>query len=236
MEEQQKELDNLKTRIAGQQTENEALGQNLILTPENTPPEQSLPQSNSAPSLSVQSLPQSNSSPPRSIQSLPQNISAPQAERRTGLPRTERTSDTEILDANNLTLTMRQAVKLFEILQERRTRAAPTTNMVEAQPIGTMAGSNEPLAFLTLAAVERIIGTSEVEIEITQGQTTWNDKVEKCMRLSTAYSSDRTKNLCVLARRTRLIERCQESGTIWLMARCTRISCWWLLHADKTST
>jgi hypothetical protein len=34
---EQKEMDNLKSRIAEQQIENEALGQSLILNPQNTP-------------------------------------------------------------------------------------------------------------------------------------------------------------------------------------------------------
>ncbi len=85
---------------------------------------------------------------------------------------------------------MQQAIELFEILQERRARTAPAVGMVEAQPIVSMAGGTEPLAFLTLASVEGIIGSSEVGIALEQ--TTWNDKMEKFMRLSVAYSSDRT--------------------------------------------
>ncbi len=53
-----------------------------------------------------------------------------------------------------------------------------------------MALGAEPLPFLTLAAVEGIIGSTEGGIP--PEQSTWNDKVEKFMRLSVAYSSDRT--------------------------------------------
>ncbi len=59
---------------------------------------------------------------------------------------------------------MQQAVELFEILQERRARIAPTMNMVEAQPIGTIAEGAEPLPFLTLTAVEGITRAQKMEL------------------------------------------------------------------------
>ena len=87
---------------------------------------------------------------------------------------------------------MQQAIELFELLQERRARATHPLGMIEAQPIVQVATGNEPLSFLTLASVEVIIGNTEVHVGSALEQTTWNDKVDKFMRLSAAYSSDRT--------------------------------------------
>jgi hypothetical protein len=66
---------------------------------------------------------------------------------------------------------------------------AAAMSMVEAQPIGPVAAGAEPLPFLTLASVEGIIRSIKVGSALEQ--TTWNDKVEKSMHLSAAYSSDR---------------------------------------------
>ncbi len=82
---------------------------------------------------------------------------------------------------------MQQAIELFETLQERTT---PAMGMVEAQPIVQLALGAEPLPFLTLVSVEGIIGSTEGEIP--PELSTWNDRMEKCMRLSAANSSDRT--------------------------------------------
>ncbi len=62
--------------------------------------------------------------------------------------------------------------------------------MVEAQPVGPPKDRLPPLSFLTLNTVEGIVGrTDSVEMG---GQSTWEEKVEKLMRLSHSYSTSHT--------------------------------------------
>ena len=61
MAEQQKEMGNLRARIAEQQTKDEALAQSLILTLENTP--QSIPNPTAAPSHLSQNIPAPQNDP-----------------------------------------------------------------------------------------------------------------------------------------------------------------------------
>jgi hypothetical protein len=113
MAEQQSELmDNLKARIAEQQTKDEALAESLILTPGNTPqsilslqiihslPEHSQSQSSPSISLTEHSLPQTSPFSSRSSQSIPQSISTPQTNHGTGSPGAERTLGTANLARN----------------------------------------------------------------------------------------------------------------------------------------
>jgi len=81
MAEQQKEMGNLRARIAEQQTKDEALAQSLILTLENTP--QSIPnprfiQSIPNPRAALPHLSQSIPNPTAAPSHLSQNIPAPQ--------------------------------------------------------------------------------------------------------------------------------------------------------------
>jgi hypothetical protein len=212
--EQQSELDSLKVRISEQQGKNEALVPSLILNhqiipqsipslqinpdqPEHTEhqsnpspfsPEHSQSQSNSPPPLPEHSLPTGNL--PASSLSTPQNDPFSQAEHVSTPPRTERALGAGSMEGNNLT--MQQAIELFELLQERRARGTHSLGMVEAQPIVQVATEAEPLSFLTLASVEGIIGSTEAHVGSALERSTWNDKVDKFMRLSAAYSSDRT--------------------------------------------
>jgi len=211
--EQQNEMNKLKARIAEQHDGNEVLVPNLVMEPRILPqsipslqinpdrpehtehqsipsphsPEHSQPQSNSPPLFPDHSLP--TGTPPAFPLSIPRNDFFSQAEH--GAPsRAGRALGAGNVEGSNLT--MQQAIELFELLQERRARATLPLGVIEAQPIGQVATGTEPLSFLTLAAVEGIIGNAEVHVGSALGQITWNDKVDKFMRLSAAYSSDRT--------------------------------------------
>ena len=59
------------------------------------------------------------------------------------------------LNANNLT--MSQALELFELLQSRRAADVVKPPIIEAQQVEMAPGRAEPLSFMTLQTVERII-------------------------------------------------------------------------------
>jgi hypothetical protein len=151
-------------------------------------PEHTQPQSNPSSLLPEHPLP--TSTPPIFPLSIPRNDTSSQAEHEGTPSRGGRALGGENMEGSNLT--MQQAIELFELLQERRARTTLPLGMIEAQPIGQVATGIEPLSFLTLASVEGIIGNNEVHVGSSLEQTTWNDKVDKFMRLSAAYSSDRT--------------------------------------------
>jgi hypothetical protein len=166
----------------------------FILHPGNTPQNifslQITPNSQNMSSLPEQSLPQNNSSPPLSEQPPSQIIPPPSDEQRTDPAKAERASSPGIIDANSLT--MQQAVELFELLQARKVKEAEKSVTVEAQPVAGAPASvrAEPLSFLTLGTVEGIVGSTSPDA--LQEQTSWQGKVEKYMRLSHIYSSDNT--------------------------------------------
>ncbi len=85
------------------------------------------------------------------------------------------------------TLTMDQALELFDLLQARRAREADTPSAVVAHPVEVASRGTEPLSFLTLQTVEGIVGSTD--FSTPQGQTSWESKMEKCVGLGHTYSS-----------------------------------------------
>ncbi len=85
---------------------------------------------------------------------------------------------------------MDQALELFELLQTRRTRETHQSSTVEAHHVEMAPVRSEPLSFLTLQTVERIVGSTD--FNVPQGQTTWETKMQKFVSLGHAYSSVNT--------------------------------------------
>ena len=98
-------------------------------------------------------------------------------------PRTEQS-----LDANNLT--MSQALELFELMQARRATEVVRPPTIEAQHVELAPRRAEPLSFMTLQTVERIIESSDLDAD--QGQNSWEAKTNKFVGLGHAYSSVNT--------------------------------------------
>jgi hypothetical protein len=92
------------------------------------------------------------------------------------------------LNANNLT--MSQALELFELLQSRRAADVVKPPIIEAQQVEVAPGRAEPLSFMTLQTVERIIESTDCNPD--QGQGSWESKMEKFVNLGHAYSSVKT--------------------------------------------
>jgi hypothetical protein len=121
-------LEAIWSKITEQKAENETLRQALVLTPENTAQGilslQIIPNPQNIPSHPHpdQSLPQNNSPSPGLDQSPSQISPPPRVEQRAGPIRTERSLTPEIIDANSLT--MQQAVDLFELLQAKKSKEA----------------------------------------------------------------------------------------------------------------
>ena len=88
------------------------------------------------------------------------------------------------LNANNLT--MSQALELFELLQSRRAADVVKPPIIEAQQVEVAPGRAEPLSFMTLQTVERIIESTDCNSD--QGQSSWESKMEKFVNLGHAYS------------------------------------------------
>ena len=81
----------------------------------------------------------------------------------------------------------------MEALRARTPAGGEKAQMVEAQPVVPPRDRLDPLSFLTLSTVEGIVGgTNPSEIG---GQTTWEEKMEKFMRLSHSYSLHKSHDL-----------------------------------------
>ncbi len=59
-----------------------------------------------------------------------------------------------------------------------------------AHPVERASRGTEPLSFLTLQTVEGIVGSTD--FDAPQGQTSWEGKMEKFVRLGHTYSSVNT--------------------------------------------
>ena len=85
---------------------------------------------------------------------------------------------------------LQQIREMMEALRARTPAGGEKAQMVEAQPVVPPRDRLDPLSFLTLSTVEGIVGgTNPSEIG---GQTTWEEKMEKFMRLSHSYSTSHT--------------------------------------------
>jgi hypothetical protein len=78
-----------------------------------------------------------------------------------------------------------QALELFELMQSRRAVEIEKTPTIEAHHIEVASRRAEPLPFLTLQTVERIVGSTDFYCT-PQGQTTWESKMEKFVSLGHA--------------------------------------------------
>ena len=85
---------------------------------------------------------------------------------------------------------MNQALELFELLQSRRASEVIRPPTIEAQHVEVAPGRAEPLSFMTLQTVERIIESSDLDAD--QGQNSWEAKMNKFVGLGRAYSSVNT--------------------------------------------
>ena len=93
-------------------------------------------------------------------------------------------------NVNANSLTMNQALELFELLQSRRASEVIRPPTIEAQHVEVAPGRAEPLSFMTLQTVERIIESTD--FDAAQGQTSWESKMNKFVDLGHAYSSVNT--------------------------------------------
>ena len=93
-------------------------------------------------------------------------------------------------NVNANSLTMSQALELFELLQSRRASEVVRPPTIEAQHVEVAPGRAEPLSFMTLQTVERIIESTD--FDAAQGQTSWESKMNKFVDLGHAYSSVNT--------------------------------------------
>jgi hypothetical protein len=84
-------------------------------------------------------------------------------------------------------LTTEEALELFALMQARRAAEAERPPTIEAQQVEVAPRRAEPLSFVTLQTVEGIVGI--VDFCTTQGQTSWESKMEKFVSLGHAYSS-----------------------------------------------
>jgi hypothetical protein len=99
--------------------------------------------------------------PPQISPSLPASTLLPPADPKTDQEQGEQgTAGT--LNVNNLT--MDQALELFESLQTRRTRETHQSSTVEAHHVEVAPERSEPLSFLTLQTVERIVGSTNFNV------------------------------------------------------------------------
>jgi hypothetical protein len=85
---------------------------------------------------------------------------------------------------------MNEALELFELLQEKKAREAHQPSTIVAHPVEVASRITEPLSYLALQTVEEIVGSTD--FDAPQGQTSWESKMEKFVRLGHTYSSVNT--------------------------------------------
>ena len=153
-------------------------------------------------------IPQNISSPiPQNISSpIPLNIPILQSQEHLSTPNSEHLSQNspnfppmpqvppntpgaeQNLNVNSIT--MSQALELFELMQAKRAGDVGRLATVEAQHIEAEAPRAEPLSFLSLQTVEGIV--SSMDLGNLEEQETWEGRMEKFVNLGNAYSSTNT--------------------------------------------
>ena len=87
-------------------------------------------------------------------------------------------------------LTMNQALELFELMQAKRAGDVVKHATVEVQHVEAEAPRAEPLSFLSLQTVEGIV--SNMDLGNLEEQETWEGRMEKFVKLGNAYSTTNT--------------------------------------------
>ena len=87
-------------------------------------------------------------------------------------------------------ITMSQALELFELMQAKRAGDGVRLATVEAQHVEAEAPRAEPLSFLTLETVEGIVRS--MDLGNLEEQETWEGRMEKFLNLGDAYTSTNT--------------------------------------------
>jgi hypothetical protein len=153
----------------------------------NTPSSQNIlspdSQNISDPQFPEHSTPPISEPPPQISPALPSSSSsslpptAPRTDQEQGEQRTG-------VDPNTARLTMEQAWELFALVQARKAAEVERPSTIEAHHVEVAPPRAEPLSFLTMETVEGIVGSTD--FCTTQGQTSWESKMEKFVNLGHA--------------------------------------------------